>query len=266
MKRNIGILFLCIVTLCISSCQSVKDVPYFQDLKPDSTVQAVTVKEITIKPDDKLAIIVKSRDPKLASLFNLSIVANNTGVSEIYDTQDRGIAKYTVDDAGNIDFPVLGRIHVGGLTRETVSRHIKQLLTDRQLLTDAVVTVEYDNLYISIMGEVNRPGRYQIKRDQLNILDALSMAGDLTIYGERKNIKILRQENGQQKAYSMDLTSARNMLASPAYYLQQNDIVYVEPNKTRARQSTVNGNNLISTSFWISIASLIASVTSIIVR
>ena len=121
------------------------------------------------------------------------------------------------------------------------------------------------NLCISVMGEVNKPGRFNIDRDCITVIDALSMAGDLTIYGQRNNVLVQRVEDGVMKAYRIDLTSGEQVYTSPAYYLMQDDVVYVEPNPVKARQSTVNGNNLLSTSFWISIASLIASIINIII-
>ena len=133
-------------------------------------------------------------------------------------------------------------------------------------MKDPVVTVEFMNLTIAVMGEVNKPGRFNIDRDKITLLEALSMAGDLSIYGKREKVLVLREENGKQRVYGINLCSADHLYSSPAYYLQQNDVVYVEPNTTRARQSTVNGNNVISTSFWLSIASLLATVTVLFVK
>lgn len=122
------------------------------------------------------------------------------------------------------------------------------------------------NLSVNVMGEVNRPGRYNIDKDHLTILDALSQAGDLTIYGKREKVLVLRNENGKQRVYDINLCSADHLYSSPVYYLQQNDVVYVEPNDTKARQSTVNGNNVRSTSFWISLASLLTTISVLIFK
>lgn len=122
------------------------------------------------------------------------------------------------------------------------------------------------NLSVNVMGEVNRPGRYNIDKDHLTILDALSQAGDLTIYGKREKVLVLRNENGTQRVYGINLCSADHLYSSPVYYLQQNDVVYVEPNDTKARQSTVNGNNVRSTSFWISLASLLTTISVLIFK
>lgn len=248
----------------LSSCGTSKDVVYFQDLKPgESEITIPEVQAITVRPEDKISIIVNSRDPQLTDLFNLPIVSRQLGQSlrtSSSNASNSGISGYTVDAKGYIDFPVLGKIQVAGMKREEIAEHIKNELITKNLVKDPVVTVEFMNLCVSVMGEVNNPGRFAIDRDRLTILDALSMAGDLTIYGNRQKVLVLRQENGQQRVYGVNLTSGEHVYTSPAYYLQQNDVVYVEPNSVRSRQSTVNGNNVRSTSFWISLASLLTSI------
>lgn len=152
------------------------------------------------------------------------------------------------------------------MKRVEIASYIKDELVSKNLVKDPVVTVEFMNLCFSVMGEVNAPGRFNIDRDRLTILDALSMAGDLTIYGNREKVLVLRQEGNTQRVYGVNLTSGEHIYTSPAYHLQQNDVVYVEPNSTKARQSTVNGNNVRSTSFWISLASLLTSIAVLIVK
>ena len=175
------------------------------------------------------------------------------------------MAGYTVDSQGNIDFPVLGQLHIAGLMREQVAQLIKDQLISRKQVNDPQVTVEFTNLSINVMGEVNKPGRYAFDRDHITLLDALSMAGDLTIFGQRDSVKVIRANDLKENTtYVVNLQKADELYASPAFYLQQNDVVYVAPNEYRARQATVNGNNVRSTSFWISIASLAASLTSVI--
>ena len=161
---------------------------------------------------------------------------------------------------------MLGKLHVQDMTREEVAVYIKKELQSHDLIKDPVVTVEFMNLSVNVMGEVNRPGRYNIDKDHLTILDALSQAGDLTIYGKREKVLVLRNENGKQRVYGINLCSADHLYSSPVYYLQQNDVVYVEPNDTKARQSTVNGNNVRSTSFWISLASLLTTISVLIFK
>ena len=176
------------------------------------------------------------------------------------------MAGYTVDSEGYIDFPQLGLIKVAGLKREEVAYTVKEKLVESNLLKDPVVTVEYANLGFNIMGEVNKPGRYSFDRDRLTLLDALAMAGDLSIQGKRQNILLMReQKDGKHITYRLDLQNAQQLMQSPAFYIQQNDVIYVEPNAYRARQTTVNGNNVLSASFWISVASLATSITTSIV-
>ena len=221
--------------------------------------------EITIRPKDKLSILVNSQDMRLTNLFNLPIVSQQVGLETSYGT-NRGMSGYTVDSNGDIDFPVLGRIRIAGMTREQVAAHIKGELQSHDLVKDPVVTVEFMNLTVSVMGEVNKPGRYNIDKDNITILDALSQAGDLTIYGKREKVLVLRNEEGKQRVYGVNLCSGEHVYSSPVYYLQQGDVVYVEPNDTKARQSTVNGNNVRSTSFWISIASLLTSIAVLVFK
>ena len=259
------LLILLVGVAALSSCGSSKQVVNFQDLKPGETeIKLPEVKAITIRPEDKISIIVNSRDPQLTDLFNLPYVSRQLGQSlrtnGVTVSNNQGVSAYTVDTNGEIDFPVLGKIYVVGMKREEIAECIKNELIKENLVKDPVVTVEFANLCVSVLGEVNNPGRFSIDRDRLTVLDALSMAGDLTIYGNRNKVMVLRQEGEVQRVYGLDLTSGNHVYTSPAYYLQQNDVVYVEPNAVKARQSTVNGNNVRSTSFWISLASLLTSI------
>lgn len=274
MKKKVCWLSLCLLGLLCVACSTPQNVSYFQDLHPGESVSTVDYPaEIRIQSGDQLSILVKSRDPQLTDLFNLPILSSQlgqtsryaNGVNGSYSTS-RGLSGYTVDQQGEIDFPVLGKVSVVGKTRVEIADFLKAELIGQNLVKDPVVTVEYMNLSVSVMGEVTRPGRYAIDRDELNILDAISMAGDLTIYGLRNNIKVLREENGKRTVYGIDLTSADQLYSSPVFNLRQNDVVYVEPNEVRARQSTVNGNNVRSTSFWISLSSLLTSVAVLIFK
>lgn len=225
------------------------------------------MQEILVEPGDKISIVVNSKDAELSNMFNLSIVSHRVGyTSETTTSANQQVSCYTVDSAGEIDFPIVGKLKIAGLNREAIATLVKETLAERGLLNDAVVTVEFANLCISILGEVKSPGRYKIERDHVTILDAVSMAGDLNINGMRENVLVIRETDGGQKAYRVDLTSAESLSTSPAYYIQQNDVVYVVPNDMRIRQSTINGNNLRNTSFWISIGSLLTSIATLIVN
>ena len=256
------------------SCSAPSQVTYFQDLRPgESEQKVVAATEIKVRPGDKLSIIVNSRDPQLTQLFNLPYVTQqigqvsaSKGSGSVSSGTSQGISGYTVDEKGMIDFPVLGKIEIAGKNREEIAAFIKEELLAKNLVKDPVVTVEYMNLCISVLGEVTQPGRYSIDRDKVTVLDAISMAGDLTIYGKREKVLVLREENGVQHVYGINLCSAEHLYTSPVYYLRQNDVVYVEPNNVRARQSTVNGNNVRSTSFWISLASLLTTVAVLVFK
>ena len=244
-----------------SACSSPRQVVYFQDLRPGETEIAMSaVSEIRLRPEDKVSIIVNSRDPQLTNLFNLPYVSKQLGAVSGSSGSNQGVSGYTVDDQGEIDFPVLGKLYIAGMKRQEVAEFIKNKLSAANLVKDPIVTVEFQNLCISVLGEVNNPGRINIDRDKITILDALSMAGDLTIYGKREKVLVLRQEGDIQRVYGINLTSGQHVYTSPVYYLRQNDVVYVEPNAMKSRQSTVNGNNVRSTSFWISLASLLTSI------
>lgn len=254
------------------ACSTPARITYFQDLRPgESEQQVVAATEIKVRPGDKLSIIVNSRDPQLTQLFNLPYVTQqigrgSTSTSSSSNATSQGVSGYTVDEEGRIDFPVLGKIEIAGKNREEIAAFIKEELLAKNLVKDPVVTVEYMNLCISVLGEVASPGRYSIDRDKVTLLDAISMAGDLTIYGKREKVLVLREENGVQRVYGVNLCSAEHLYTSPVYYLRQNDVVYVEPNNVRARQATVNGNNVRSTSFWISLASLLTTIAVLVFK
>lgn len=249
--------------LLAASCAAPANVTYFQDSQDKEIATNVSTEQIRFRPEDKMSIIVNCQGAELMNQFNLPYVARYVGSqTDGFSSYNTGISGYTVDADGNIDFPVLGKVHVAGLTRAEVAAKIKQELQVNDLVRDPVITVDYMNLFISLMGEVARPGRYAISRDRVTILDAIAMAGDLTIFGRRENVMVIRNENGVQKTYLVDLRSAEKLAQSPVYYINQNDLIYVSPNDMRTRQSTVNGNTVMSTSFWISIASLATTITS----
>ncbi len=173
----------------------------------------------------------------------------------------QGISGYIVDSNGDIDFPILGKIHVAGLTREEVADKIKDELLDSRQIKDPVVTVTFMNLGFSVLGEVNHPGRYKIDRDRFTVLEALALAGDLTINAEREEVILVRNDGTKERAYVLNLLDAKTFYASPAFNIQQGDVIYVKPNDKRVRESTINGNNVRSTSFWFSVTSMLTSVT-----
>lgn len=258
------VLFALTASLLLYSCNTSKNILYLQDAQIQTPKKVVAGSNITIQAKDMISIIVSSKDQELAALFNLTRYQSMVGPAG--STTQRGeISGYTVDTEGYIDFPVVGKLKVLDLTRHQVATLIKDTLIHSNLIKDPVVTVDFMNLYISVMGEVKNPGRYKIERDQITLLDAISMAGDLTIFGKRDGITVIRETNGERIIYKVDIRTAE-LFDSPVYYLKQNDIIYVEPNKIRAGQSTINENDLKSVSLWISVASLISTVSLIFLR
>lgn len=243
----------------LASCASQKKVTYFNDLEAGNSVTIAPMQEIRLKPGDKFSVHVNSKDKELVAPLNLSIGEQGQ------NGQQTQLA-FTVDQEGYIDFPQLGPIHVMDMTRDDLAKYLKKEIVSKKIALDAVVLVEFKNHQISVIGEVANPGKYEINKDYITILDAISMAGDLTIQGQRENVTVLREELGVQKAYSVNMNDAAQLHSSPVYYLQQNDIVYVEPNKAKAGQSTINGNTVRSTSFWMSLASLVLTIVTFITR
>ena len=247
------------------STTTYQQIDYLQDLNREATLEMKENKGIVIQPQDMLSIIVSSRDPELSAPLNKPSVTYQAG-SEVTSTSSsyQRILGYVVDNAGDIEFPMLGIIHVAGLTRWELQDMIKERIVSEGIILDPIITVEYMNFRISVMGEVNSPGTYSVTGDKITLLGALSLAKDLTIYGRRDNVTVIREQNGQRSVYKVDLRKSSSLFDSPAYYLQQNDVIYVYPNSVRAGQSTINENYFKSGSFWISLSSVAITVTNLI--
>lgn len=260
-------------SLMLGSCSTPKNVAYFPELETGSMVQAAQILEIKIKPEDKLSIMVSTQDPALSVLFNLVQVQNRLGQTTSNtnsigtETNSTGqTSLYTVDSAGDINFPVLGKLHIAGLTREQIAEKITADLMKEDLVKDPIVTVEFANTGISIIGEVKSPGRYEFNRDHMTIIDAIAMAGDLKINGMRENILVMRNlGGGRQEAYRVNLLNAQELASSPVYYLQQDDVIYVEPNDKAKRETTPNGNTPYTPSFWITLGSFATTIATLII-
>ena len=226
----------------------------------NQATQQETLYDAKIMPKDLLTIVVSCTSPELAAPFNLTI-ASPSNLSIQYTTTQPVLQQYLVDNEGKISFPVLGALTVGGLTK----KQAEQLIVDKlkpYMKENPIVTVRMVNYKISVIGEVARPGTFTISNGKGNLLEALAMAGDMTVYGLRDNVKLIREDaNGKQQIVTLDLNKAETIL-SPYYWLQQNDIVYITPNKAKARNSDV-GN---STSLWFSATSILVSVVSLLVN
>ncbi len=253
------ILLISCLILLLTSCNSTDKIVYLQNAELNTPEKILPEQSITIQPKDMMSIIVSSKDPKLATLFNLPISSVQAGTDLILSSGAQRLGGYIVDLDGNIDFPILGKLHVAGLNRWQLQELIKTEIRERDLIKDLIVTVEFMNFKVSILGEVKSPGSYSIDGDKVNLLEALSMAGDLTIHGLRDEVYVIRENNNKRQSFKIDLRS-KDLFSSPAYYLKQNDIIYVKPDKVKAGQSTINQNSMKSVTLWISIASLLTSV------
>jgi polysaccharide export outer membrane protein len=250
-----------LILLLCAGCASRKEVVYLQDVDPLKQQTIAQNYEMIIHRDDLLAIMVNSRDPELAMPFNMPLTTYQLGTTGgSYGVQR--VLGYLVDANGNIDFPILGMIKAEGLTRMQLTNLIKDRLIKEDLIKDPIVTIQFMNFKISVVGEVARPGSFTITGDRVTMLEALSMAGDLTIYGKRDRVGVIRERDGKRTVMFHDLRSA-DIFHSPCYYLQQNDIVYVEPNKARAGQSEINQNN--SVGVWVSSVNVLISMIALIV-
>ena len=249
------------VLLLLTSCTSYQKIPYLQDFETVNATEEVTAMyDAHIRPKDLLTITVNTTDPEAAAPFNLTVQsAANSNLTQ-WVTQQAALQQYLVDNQGNIDFPVLGELHLGGLSMNEAESMIREKLQPF-LKETPIVTVRMVNYKISVLGEVAKPGTFIINNEKVNVLEALAMAGDMTIWGLRDNVKLVREEeNGKRNIVVLDLNRA-DIVKSPYYHLQQNDILYVSPNKTKAKNSDTGQ----STSLWVSATSILVSIASLLV-
>jgi polysaccharide export outer membrane protein len=253
---NKGLMLIVTVSAFLTSCLTPANVVYFQDAGDFTQFKNVTPYEVYIHQDDLLAIMVNSKATEAATPYNLPMVNYYVG-GDSYGQQR--LLGYLVDKDGDIDFPILGKLHVEGLTRNKLRDLLKTKLIEGGHLNDPIITINFLNFKVSVQGEVNRPGTFMVSGERITLLEALSMAGDLTIYGRRDAVAVIRESKGERFILFHDLSSA-DIFNSPCYFLQQNDIVYVEPNKRRIQQSNINQNNNVSV--WLSVASVLLTATT----
>jgi polysaccharide export outer membrane protein len=244
--RVATLLLFALVASYFVSCTP-KDVAYFQDKKPGTTALMDTMFNITsipfkMRPGDRISISVRSRNNTLSNQFNLYGTGSSTG----------GGGNYLIDDNGDIDFPVLGKMHVAGMNRQELTDSLTQFLRESRLVDDAIVRVEYTGLYITLLGQ-NGGRRVNIDKDKLTFFEFMAMIGDINMNAIRTNILVIREEDGVISQYELDVTKMKNVYESPAYYLHQNDIVYIEPNNKTKRSTTNLGNMFHTWGFWTSI-------------
>jgi polysaccharide export outer membrane protein len=223
-----GLLLLPLLLL-LFSCGSKKDIVYLQGIDNAKSYDNSLNYEAIIQPDDLLSIIVSADSPEVAAPFNLPEIESN-------ETDYRGLKTYLVDNSGYIDFPLLGKIKLGGLTRTEANN--KMVAAISEYIKKPIVNLRIANYKIAVLGEVTKPNTYTVVGERVTLLEALSLAGDLTIYGKRNNILIIREKEGKKTYARVDITRP-DFLNSPYYYLSQNDVVFVEPNKTRINTSVI---------------------------
>ncbi|TDU39998.1 polysaccharide export outer membrane protein [Gelidibacter sediminis] len=238
---NIRFLIILIIALTmVSSCASRKDFIYFQDEPLSGGYIDSSPEQLTYKPNDILTITVTAADPIAAQPFNLAIVSDTEDL--VMTNNNRRIQSYLIDYNGNIEFPVLGTLHIAGMTRIQLTEMLKEKIS--AYAKDPIINIRLVNFTVTILGEVSNPGTFTIQNERVSLLEALGLANDLTIYGHRNNVLLIREVDGKKRFAKIDLTSV-NSISSPLYYLQQNDVLVVEPNNSRIRSSNYNENNAI---------------------
>lgn len=257
-KKNIALISL-LALVFLASCTSYKKVPYLQNSREWGEMEhTLTAYEPRVQPYDLLNILVTNPENPISSLsYNLVAPSDNSRGN--YLQSQPMMYDYLVDVDGNVVIPNVGKVNVAGLTL----REVEQLVFDKVKVAFSsipVVAVRFSNFKVSVLGEVTAPGTYTVRNGKVNIFEALALAKDLTIYGQRDNVKVIRENNaGTKEIVELDLNDA-SILNSPYYYLQQNDVVYVTPNKSKARNSDIGS----STSLWFSGTSIFISLTSLL--
>jgi len=261
MQKGIRLFLILSVIVLLAACNSAKNVAYLQgagEADMAEYAQTTPLYDARIMPKDQLTITVSATDPEAVQAFNLTVPARMTGLTTSAQPQ---LQTYLVDNNGQINFPVLGMITLKGLTKREAEMKIIGLL-GKYLKEQPVVTVSFVNYKISVIGEVARPNTFTISNEKVNILEALAMAGDMTIWGKRDNVKIIREDaDGNKQVIMMNLND-RELIFSPNFYLQQNDVVYVEPNATKARNSDIGS----ATGIWLSATSILISVATLLIN
>jgi len=241
-----------LLSIALFSCVSRKKIVYMQGIENAKSYDNSTNYEAIIQPDDVLSIIVSSDSPEIAAPFNLPEIQSN-------EADYKGLKTYLVDNTGYIDYPVLGKIKLGGLTRTEANN--KMVAAISEYIRKPIVNLRIANFKVSVIGEVAKPGSYNVVGERVTILEALGMAGDLTIYGKRENVLVIRDKEGKKTYTRIDLTNA-DLLNSPFYYLSQNDVIFVEQNQTRLNSSVLGQDAYV----FISSLSLLVTLSIFLLR
>ena len=257
--KHLGIFIL--GALLLASCATNKRAAYIQQVQTDIPTAIEQDYQIRIKPLDRLTVTINSKDPELAAPFNAASSYNSlNGLSSYPSSSNGNLQILTVDKEGKIQLPIIGEIDCDGLTRNELAKKIENTIRENGMVHDPIVIIQFADVKFSVLGEVARPGQFSITKDRISLFDALAMAGDLTIYGQRENVALIREENGMRTVHYFDLKNP-DILTSPYFYLQQDDVVYVTPNKYKAQAGEINQNR----SFYISLVSVAVSVATLLV-
>lgn len=256
--KKVKKVFLLLSIVLLGSCATRHEIVYFQDEPLTDEMAFTNNYEIKFKPADMLTIDISAQDPEAVAPFLLSPVAQNFG-NTLELNRNLRVQSYLIDVNGNIEFPVLGTLKMQGLSRVEATEMLKERLSE--YIKDPIVNVRLINFTVTVLGEVNAPGTFTVQNERISLSDALGLAGDLTIYGKRDNVLLIREVDGKKRYAKFDLSSV-NVLSSPNYYLTQNDVIYVEPNNARVRQSSYNQNNGII----ISAVATLATIAAILIK
>ena len=250
----------CLVLLLVGmlmSCASREEIIYFQDEPLTTETSLSNDYTVSFKPDDMVTIDISAQEPESVRPFLLSPTTRSRDPLSI--SNELRMQSYLIDNKGNIEFPILGTIKLEGLSRIEATAMLKEKLSE--YIKDPIVNVRLLNFTITILGEVNRPGTYTVQDERISLTEALGLAGDLTIYGQRENILLIREVNEEKRYASIDLTSV-NSINSPYYYLSQNDVLYIQPNNAKVRSSRYTQNNAVI----IAAVGTLATIIAILIR
>ncbi len=261
MKKTVKILSMVLLAAMLVGCNASKRIIY--DFNKDEAVkQLLADGQIRIKPYDRLTIVVSSQNPELAAPFNTSTSLNALSMNPMSASSVSSTAALqirTVDDKGMLELPIIGKVVCAGKTRTELANEIAKNIIDGGYISDALVNIQFADMKFFVLGEVARPGQFDITRDKITVLEALAMAGDMTIYGNRSNVAVIRRNADKSyEVFELNFLEGDQM-TSPAFYLQQGDVVYVQPNRYKAATSEINQNR----TFWLSIVSTLITATSL---
>ena len=262
MRKTVQTIVIISLAALLVGCNVSKRVVY--DFNKDEAVKSVLGDGlIRIKPHDRLTVVVSSQNPELAAPFNTPSSYNALSFNPMSPSSQNGAQSLqirTVDENGMLDFPMIGKVECKGKTRKELADEIAKKIIEGGYISDAMVNIQFADLKVFVLGEVAHPGQFDITRDKITVLEALAMAGDMTIYGNRANVAVIRR-TADQKSYEVHELNflEGNQMSSPAFYLQQGDVVYVQPNKYKAATAEINQNR----TFWLSIVSTLITATSL---